>query len=189
MPRIFVAIPLPAEVAAALDRAVPALPGLKRVDPALMHVTLAFVGQLGEERVGDVAAAVQVAASSHGPFDVDLTGIGRFPDHGRPKVVWAGTAARAADAIVRLGASVRAELLRHRVPFDPKPLRAHVTIGRVRDDVGETDARAIAAAVTAARIRDLSFRASSVHVMESKLAPAGPLYASRGEVPLRETVR
>lgn len=185
MPRIFVAIPLPAEIAAELDRAVPALPGLKRVEPALMHVTLAFLGQVGEEQVRDIHAAVQVAAGAHAPFDIELTGIGRFPERGRPKVVWAGTDPRTADAIVRLGASVRAELLRHLVQFDPKPLRAHVTVGRVRDDVSEPDARSIAAAVTAARLeRGFAFRAASIHVMESKLSAKGPLYSSRGEVPL-----
>jgi len=192
VPRIFVAIPLPAEIAAEVDRAVPALAGVKRVEPALMHVTLAFVGQVGEERVPDITAAVQVAAGAHGPFDLELSGVGRFPERGRPKIVWAGTGLPAADAIVRLGASVRAELLRHDVRFDPKPLRAHVTIGRVRDGISEPDARGVAAAVAAARFqRDLAFRVTSVHVMESKLSSAGalgstrgPLYSSRAEVPL-----
>lgn len=184
------AIPLPAQVAAALDRAVPALPGLKRVEPALLHVTLAFVGQVGEEHLPDITAAVDAAAGAHPPIDVELSDIGRFPEHGRPKVVWAGMVPRAADAVVRLGASVRAELLRRLVRFDPKPLRAHVTLGRVRDGVGEPDARAIAAAVSAARIdADLAFRAASVHVMESTLSPKGPLYSSRGEVPLTGLVR
>lgn len=185
MPRIFIAIPLPPDIAADLDRILPQLPGLKRVAPELMHVTLAFVGQVGEDRLPSIIDAVTVAASEHGPFDVELDAVGRFPEHGRPRGVWIGMGKRTSDAIVRVGASVRAELLRHRVQFDPKPLRAHVTLGRVRDDVSEDDARAIASAVATVRPeRARTYPAVSVHVIESKLSPRGPLYSSRGEVPL-----
>lgn len=179
------AIPVPAQVAAALDRLLPALPSLRRVAPELMHVTLAFIGQVGEERVADVTEAVGVAALTSGPVPIDLSTVGSFPVHGLPRVVWAGAGPRAAEAIVRVGASVRAELLRYGVPLDPKPLRAHVTIARVREEASDVDARALAAAVTAARLgRELAFLASSVHVMESRLSSKGPLYSSRAEVPL-----
>ncbi|MBI2982718.1 MAG: RNA 2',3'-cyclic phosphodiesterase [Chloroflexi bacterium] len=192
MPRIFVAIPLPADVASALDRLLPPLPSLRRVAPELMHVTLAFVGQVAEEHVRVVIDSAKVAARSHGPFDVELNAVGRFPEHGRPRIVWVGTDARTADAIVGLGASVRAELLRHRVRFDPKPLRAHVTLARVRDDAGDDDARAISSALARACVDGaLRFTAASLHVMESKLSATGPpgrirgpLYSSREEVPL-----
>lgn len=183
MARIFVAIPIPPNVASALDRVLPPLPSLRRVAPDLMHVTLAFVGQTGEEQVRAVVEAATVAAQAHGPFTFELSDVGRFPGHGRPRTLWVGTGARTADAIVGLGASVRAELLRHRVQFDPKPLRAHVTLARVRDDAGDDDARAIAAGLAAARV-DLAFTAASLHVMESKLTAKGPLYSSRQEVPL-----
>lgn len=182
MPRIFIAIALPSDVAAALSAALPESAELRRVPPENMHVTLAFLGQVGEERVPDIIAAVRVAAARCGPFDVELRTVGRFPEHGRPRVVWAGAGPRATDAVVQLGASVRAELLRHGVPFDPKPLRAHVTLARVRDEVGEDGSRAILAAVAAATLaRHLGFRAASVHVMESRLLPSGPLYSSRAE--------
>jgi len=185
MPRIFVAIPLPREIAAGAARAIPPLTGVRPVAPELMHVTLAFLGQIGEERVPDVIASAGLAAAAVGPFPIELRSVGRFPEHGRPSVIWLGTSPKAAATIVRLGASVRAELLRHQVPFDPKPLRAHVTLARVRDRVGDDQVRAIVAAVNGARLRrELSFAASTLHVMESRLSSEGPLYSSRAELPL-----
>lgn len=185
MPRIFVAIPLSPDAAAALERALPDLPALRRVSPDLMHVTLAFVGQVADDRVPAIADATTVAAASHGPFDLALDRIGRFPGHGPPRTIWAGMGPAAADAVIRLGASVRAELLRHRVQFDAKPLRAHVTLARVRDGTSTDEARVVAAAVNAARLpHALTFRAASVHVMESVLSSKGPRYSSRGEIPL-----
>lgn len=183
MPRIFVAIPLPPAVAADLARSLPALPGLRRAEPDLLHLTLAFVGRIAEERVPDVVAAAEAAARGSGAFDVPLTAVGRFPDHGPPSVVWAGTGA-AAEAIERLGAAVRAELGRRRIPVDAKPLRAHITLARVRDGATADEARAIDAAVKAARTGTLAFRAEDVHVMESRLGPKGPRYSSRARIPL-----
>lgn len=184
VPRIFVAIPLPSEIATEIARALPALPSLRPVAPELLHLTLAFVGELADDRVGDVIAATEAAARASAPFPIGLGGIGHFPGHGRPKVVWVGTGA-AGEAIERLGTGVRTELARRGVPFDPKPLRAHVTLARVRHEVTAAEGRAIRAAVASARpSRELSFHASGVHVMESRLSLRRPLYSSRAEVPL-----
>lgn len=188
MPRIFVALPLPPAVAGELARALPPLPGLKRVAPELLHVTLAFVGPVGEDRVADVITAARTAAAASGALDIGLTTVGRFPDHGRTSVIWAGTSA-AGEAIERLGGAVRAELARRRVPFDGKPLRTHVTLARVRDSASADQAEAIDAAVKAARVDGLAFRAEDVHVMESRLTPKGPLYSTRARVPLAGPMR
>lgn len=188
MPRIFVAIPVPPALAAELARALPALPGLKRVAPELLHVTLAFVGQVEEERVADVIAAAAAAAAASGALDIGLATVRRFPDRGRPSMIWAGTGA-AAPSIERLGGAVRTELGRRRVPFDAKPLRAHVTLARVRDSASADEAEAIDAAVRAARVDGLAFRAGDLHVMESRLSPKGPLYSSRARFPLAGPMR
>jgi 2'-5' RNA ligase len=149
-----------------------------------MHVTLAFLGRTLDERLVDVTAAVQAAASTVTAFDIELDRPGRFPPAGRPKVVWLGIGA-GAPALLTLGERVRAELGRREIAFDAKPLRAHITLGRVRDDVDLVDARAIAAAVEAMRIPHLRFRADSVVVFESVLSPRGPRYTARSTAVLR----
>ena len=149
-----------------------------------MHVTLAFLGETPDDRLPEVTAAVETAASGVTAFDVELDRSGRFPPTGRPRVVWLGIGAGAPN-LLALGAHVRAELGRRQIGFDNKPLRAHVTIGRVREDVQVVDARAIAASVEAMRLPHLRFRADSVVVFESRLSPRGPKYTSRATVSLR----
>jgi 2'-5' RNA ligase len=149
-----------------------------------MHVTLAFLGQTPDERLADVTAAVETAASGVTAFDVELDRSGRFPPTGRPRVVWLGIGAGAPN-LLTLGERVRVELALRTIGFDNKPLRAHVTIGRVREDVDLVDARAIAASVEAMRLPHLRFRADSVVLFESRLSPRGPKYTSRAIVPLR----
>lgn len=149
-----------------------------------MHVTLAFLGQIPDDRLADVAAATRTAASGVTAFDVELDQPGRFPPSGRPRVVWLGIGA-GAQVLLSLGERVRAELGRSGIAFDGKPLRAHVTLGRVKEDVATVDARAIAAGVEAMRIPHLRFRVDSLVVFESVLSPRGPKYTARSTAPLR----
>jgi len=149
-----------------------------------MHVTLAFIGQTSDERLADVTAAVEAAAAGVTAFDIELDHAGRFPPTGRPRVVWLGVGA-GAPSVLAIGERVRAQLARRDVRFDAKPLRAHVTLGRVREDVALVDARAIAAGVEAMRVPHLRFRADSVVVFQSVLSPRGPRYTARSSPRLR----
>lgn len=149
-----------------------------------MHVTLAFLGTTPDERSADVAAAADTAAREVTAFDIELDRPGRFPASGKPRVVWLAIGA-GAPALLALGDSLRAELARRELAFDNKPLRAHLTVGRVREDVSLVDARAIAAGVEAMRLPHLRFRADALVVFESKLSPRGPRYTPRARAPLR----
>ena len=99
-------------------------------------------------------------------------------------MVWLGIGA-GAPSVLAIGERVRAELAQREVRFDAKPLRAHVTIGRAREDVSLVDARAIAAGVEAMRVPHLRFRADAVVVFESVLSPRGPRYTARSSPRLR----
>lgn len=182
---MFVALPVPPPVAEQLAALVPAeLKGLKRVGPELMHVTLAFVGWLDETRVAQVTAAVEGAAARGRSFEVPLEAVGRFPHTGRPRVIWVGTGA-AEEPILTLCGVVRDALAEASIPFDIKPLRPHITLARVREDVAVQDARAIGSAVARAKVPEgLHFRVDAIHVMQSVLTPSGPRYSLRARCPL-----
>ena len=183
MPRIFIAIPLPAEVASAVARVLPAeLGGLRRVDPAILHITLVFLGQVPEARLGEVRTTAETAVAGQGPFAVAVQSVGRFPAHGPPRIVWAA-APGATATLARIGAGIRSELERRSLPFDAKPLQPHITLARVRDEASRGEVEAVAAAIGAARVH-ASFVAESLHVMESTISPRGPRYSSRAEVRL-----
>ncbi|MGH2377993.1 MAG: RNA 2',3'-cyclic phosphodiesterase [Candidatus Limnocylindria bacterium] len=186
MIRLFVAVTLPLPVSEQLAALVPAdLKGLKRVRPEFMHVTLAFIGWLDETRVGQVASAAQVAAAKARPFDIPLEAVGRFPPTGRPRVVWVATGA-VEEPILALGGIVRDALAEAAIPFDVKPLRPHITLARVREDVALEDGRAIGSAIARARVpAGLHFRADAIDVMQSVLTPKGPRYSTRAHCPLQ----
>ena len=184
--RLFIALPLPPEIASAAAELLPELPGLRPVRPELLHVTLAFVGQVSDERLADVLAASAEAAASQAPFAVTLDRAGRFPDGGAPRVVWMGMGEGATES-ADLAAAVRNALTAREVPFDDKPFRPHVTLARVKPDVDRTTAQAIAAATAGLRVPPLRFMAEAIVPFESVLSPHGPRYTPRAVASLRTT--
>ena len=149
-------------------------------------MTLAFVGQVSDERLVDVLAASAEAASTQDPFAVTLDRAGRFPEGGAPRVVWIGMGEGAMES-ANVATAVRNALTAREVPFDDKPFRPHVTLARVKPDVDRTSARAIAAAAASLRVPPLRFMAEAIVPFESVLSPKGPRYTPRAVVPLRTT--
>lgn len=181
--RLFVAIPLPTDVAVEASSALPDLPGLRRVRPEHLHITLAFLGAVAEERLDDVIAATRTAAAGQPPFTVTLEGVGRFPESGEPRIVWMGIVQGARESS-NLAATLRRALTDRGLPFDGKPFRPHVTLARVTQDADRATARAIAATTERLRAPKLRFDVDALIPFESVLSPKGPRYTPRAAVKL-----
>src|SRR5258708_6142172 len=182
--RLFIAVPLPTELtdrAAALLPA--ALPGLKRVRPELMHVTLAFLGWTPDDRLDTVVAASRVAARAQSAFELVFAGAGRFPDRGRPRVVWLGIGAGKPE-LATLADAVAHELRRRDLRFDDRPFAPHLTLARVRQEASGPGGRTVAAAVDALVVPALGTPVARIAIVESVLSPKGPRYTARAELPL-----
>jgi len=182
--RLFVAVHLPTELTDRAAALLPlALPAVKRVRPELMHLTLAFLGWTPDERLDAVCDAARAAVAGHRAFDLSLSGAGRFPASGRPRVVWLGIG-EGAGALAGLAESVTAQLRGRELSFDDRPFAPHLTLARVRDDASGAEARTVAAAVDALVVPELRARIGAIAVVESVLSPKGPRYTDRLAVPL-----
>ena len=88
------------------------------LDPANLHLTLAFIGEWPEDVTPVLPAVTE-------PFEIELAGPGIFPE---AKVLWAGV--KPSAALDRLAGEVRDRLAANRIPFDPKPFNPHITLVR-----------------------------------------------------------
>lgn len=120
--RLFVAVRFSPEIKAAL---LAAIDGLRRqsagnfTHPENLHLTLAFIGESG--RVAEAKAALTAVTAA--PFVLTVGGAGRFGD-----LRWAGIDHN--PALSALAGSVRNELHKRGIGFDPKPFKAHITLAR-----------------------------------------------------------
>lgn len=180
--RAFIAIDLPPEVKAELGRVAEALgAGLPRgavrwVRPAQMHLTLRFLGDTPADRLPDVGRALDAVAAAQAPFALRLNGVGCFPNRRAPRVVWVGLAAPdggESAPLLALKAALDEELTPLGWPPEEKPFRAHLTLGRVKDE------RAARGMKWAADVPPLAVPVAALHLIESDLRPDGPIYTVR----------
>lgn len=149
MIRLFVAVD-PAEVVrdrvrAAMERVRPLSPRARWVDPAGLHVTLAFLGDTEEARVPEIVRALSEAASGHGPIDLAFAGAGTFGGR-RPRVLWAGVGG-AVPALAAVNASVARALAPFGYAPDHDSFTPHLTLARAGDRGGDPGLGACAAAM------------------------------------------
>jgi 2'-5' RNA ligase len=156
--------------------------GLAWVNAARIHVTLRFFGTLDRQAVDGVLAAlgdrVPVA-----PFDVALGRGGTFPLSGRPRVLWLGVA-EGADALASLHAWVTPRVEAFGQPDRHAGFSPHVTIARVRREVGPGLGRALREAATGTPVPAANARVAALTVFESVSSGKGPAYLPIARVPL-----
>lgn len=178
--RLFVALNLPPAVRDALWAAATPLRELGLpvhwVRGDGIHVTLKFLGEVGDDREGELAAAFGRAAAGTRALTLALEGFGVFPDFQRPRVVWAGIAPEPG-----------LEILQHRVeqefaplgfPTEARPFRPHVTLGRARRDARPRDFAGLESALARLEFAQTAL-VSALDLMQSTLGSGGAVYNVR----------
>jgi 2'-5' RNA ligase len=186
--RLFVAIDIPSDVRNAIAADTIALrrtsDAVKWVDTPLLHLTLRFLGECDDARAGVVRAALERIAGAHAPHEVTFAGSGAFPDVRRPRVLWIG--AVTAPQLAALAADVERGVVEAGIEPEPRPFRAHLTLGRARRELADTEARRVAAGLGALKGRYV-VPVTTLHLMRSDLSATGPSYTSIAELPLGST--
>lgn len=154
--------------------------------PQNVHVTLSFLGDVDESRVPEIVGAVERAAAGVDPFRLRIDGTGGFPTLARPRILWAGLAG-ATQALAKLQARVARELESIGLPLDERPFKAHVTIGRAKNE-REPAVRACAAELEGMELRGDEFEVAEVVLMRSDLDPRGVRYTPLARVRLVASV-
>ena len=95
--RLFIALAPPALAVADLDATLAPLRGLhtelRWTSTEAWHVTLAFLGEVAEERLARLLPRMERAARRHPAFRLSLRRAGAFPSAARANVLWSGLAA------------------------------------------------------------------------------------------------
>ncbi|WP_268247932.1 RNA 2',3'-cyclic phosphodiesterase [Klenkia taihuensis] len=128
---MFTGVAPPPAVVRALTAAVDGVrddPGAPRwSDPADLHITLAFLGEVPGARVAGLLGALGPVAAGAPPATLQLTGAGTFGR--RPRVLWAGVGGDV-DVLGALAGRVAAAARHAGVPVEDRPFLPHLTLGR-----------------------------------------------------------
>ncbi|MEZ6096365.1 MAG: RNA 2',3'-cyclic phosphodiesterase [Pirellulaceae bacterium] len=104
--------------------------GYRWVDPATMHLTLKFLGNVPDVEIPQLCRLVEGAVANHPIFDIGIRGVGAFPSADRARVLWLGV-----DDYDGEFTSLQKDIddvLRKEMGFQPeaRDFKGHLTLGR-----------------------------------------------------------
>jgi 2'-5' RNA ligase len=180
--RAFIAVDIEPEQAlvAQLRELASSRADIKVVKPALLHVTLKFLGDAEETLVDEIVRRMADSAKGVSPFQVRLTGLGAFPSMSNIRVVWVGIkdGAKLGEIAGRLDASF-ADIGFER---EKKGFVPHLTLARARSgqNMGVVQEMLKRNAAT-----DFGgYPVDKILLKKSVLSPQGPAYSVVREVRL-----
>jgi RNA 2',3'-cyclic 3'-phosphodiesterase len=148
---------------------------LKLVERENLHFTVKFLGEVSDSQAEEADSRLRGLGLAGG--QVEVRGVGAFPDANRPRVVWAGVSPADEGRVETIARAVIGALEgigeEDRRAFSP-----HVTLARVRSS---RNLPALAAFLD--RHSDLSFGITGLAELKLKsstLTPGGPVYNDVG---------
>lgn len=181
--RSFLAVEIPdpvrRSIAEATRRWRPRFPRATWVRPENLHLTVKFLGEVGEGRLRRLGDALEPVLAPLPAVTVRLAGSGCFPPRGRARVGWIGGEAEGLGAVV---AAVEGTAAKIGFERERRRWSLHLTVARPRDPWLESDAAAFR---ELGEELDLpAFTAREVVLFASELRPGGAVYTPLRSFPL-----
>jgi 2'-5' RNA ligase len=177
VPRLFIGLEIPPQVANALASLRGGLPGARWIDPEFYHITLRFIGDIDDALAREIAFMLDQV--NRRGFDVRIDRLDSFGGR-RPRAVIAGVALTA--PLTELQAEQ--ERLMQRVGLEPegRKFTPHVTLARLRDSSSLQVADYLA---SRSPIRISAFPVSRFVLFSSKASVGGGPYIIEAAYPLK----
>ena len=177
MIRLFVGIPLPANVRTLLSNLGATIPGARPVPAEQIHLTLRFIGETETGHFLDIKERLEELESR--PLTTGIRGVGHFPPRGKPRVVWAGL--ESAGDIIILRNRINYLLKLGGVEPERRKFHPHVTMARLKDSHPE---RLAAFLQTNALLQSPPFVVDQIILYSSRLLPDGAVHYVEAAYPL-----
>lgn len=178
--RAFIAIELSTPIQAALSRVVgqlceSGLSGVRWVKPAGIHLTLRFLGDSKPETLTRIRSDLETAARQVAPFELQVRGLGAFPNIKHPRVIWVGV--HAPPSLKGLQQSVETIARKAGYPAEERPFSPHLTLGRVQHSITNMEMSRLSAGLSGASVSELgSMLVNEFALFRSDLKPDGAVY-------------
>lgn len=184
--RAFIALDIPvgiqqriAQETAPLARAAEGT--VRWVAPENIHLTIKFLGDVSPNQLELLTHTLSTEAAALPAFNMEIGGLGCFPNPRRPRVIWVGIQAPA--SLQHLVHSVEHATGKIGYPPEEKTFSPHLTIGRVKPHAENIPAlRTLLEKMNVPSLGTASV--SALHLFRSELKPGGAVYSLLFSAPL-----
>ena len=154
----------------------------KFVEPQNLHYTLKFLGNINEGLINEISDVLSgITAKS---FEVEIGGIGSFPNLRRINVIWVG-AKTGGEHLVSLAKQVDDALSKLRFPREARPFTPHLTICRVKSSRNKE--KIVKFLLDNQDIKIGKIKVTEFRLKKSTLTPKGPIYETLASFKLEES--
>ena len=162
----------------------------KWVDPDSIHLTLRFLGNIGEDRLSAITRAIATATAGIPPFCLKTGRIGAFPNLKRVQVVWVGLDGDL-ERLLELKQRLDSELKPLGFPAEERTFTPHLTLARLRQQASALEREQMGRLISDIGLeRVYQMSVTSLSLMRSHLTREGAIHhqiSSIALLPLSKT--
>jgi 2'-5' RNA ligase len=189
--RTFIAIELPQGIKDSLARTQNQLKAagadVKWVEPANIHLTLKFLGEIDEKKLEKINSILEEAAQDKNSFSARIFSLGAFPGINSPRVIWVGID-QGDKEIREIAKALEDEIAKIGIPKEDRPFSSHITIGRTRSPKNrEKLVQELNQLANNFGRENLEFAVEKIVLFKSTLTPKGPIYEALKDANLKTT--
>ena len=185
MKRIFIAIKIePGQTLRRIHSTLKSVLGSERInwiDPANMHLTMAFLGDTEEELIKVVSIMLKQECTGFGNFIFKLKGAGVFKNYRDPRVIWIGIENN--EKLMKLNEEINIGLKDSGFRLEDRPFNPHITLGRIKSIRNQVAFQSALEKYKDTLIQEI--QVEEVILFESILKPTGPVYKITGKFSLK----
>ena len=162
------------------------------VQPAKMHLTIKFLGDMDEQVIDPLLGAIEQAIGSQPSVNVPLERLGAFPSPHRPRVLWIGPSenweqGKEGKRVIEIHGEIEQAceslgFLREAKPFSP-----HLTLARLKTRERHIGVALATSGVLHQPLLVGSLAVESVVLVKSELKPTGSVYTRLWAARLRDS--
>ena len=159
------------------------LPTLRWVNPASIHLTLAFLGYLTDEQLETAIDAARIAALQAVPFEYRLKGLSIFGSLSQPRVIWMGvedlpSAKIQGSPLQQLHRVLTRELEQRDFNLEKRPFSPHLTLARIKQPLTLDEQQRLQRLLHSRLAGSSSdiYQVNTLSVMKSELSRSGAKY-------------
>ncbi|MCB5245453.1 MAG: RNA 2',3'-cyclic phosphodiesterase [Candidatus Cloacimonadaceae bacterium] len=144
--------------------------GVNWVKEQNLHLTLLFLGDVDSNRINELSVILEESAEKTSPFNLSLQGLELFP-YREPRLIWA-TLVQQDDSLLQWHKTLLKVIRRAGFEPDIKPLKLHITLGRIKTKLPISKEREI----LESKVDKDFFSYDTLTLYRSILKPEGPVY-------------
>ena len=155
---------------------------IKWVEPQNVHLTLKFLGDTDEELIPQIEEKLQQIAGQIPVNQVEVKGLGVFPNPFKPRVLWLGL--QYEPALKELYDLIENEMELLGYEREHRDFKPHITLGRIKFLKNRKNLQFLLDKFKNTEFQ--SVKVNKIILFESELFPTGPVYTELAELQLQQ---